>query len=98
MKDPEELKKEREEYQAGQMTKALTLIESRIQECGPFVSGSSPSYADVIIQEFVKFLKTGFFDHIDPKFFDKFPGVTAMVAALDENEQVKAYHASVKKD
>jgi len=98
-KDPEELKKEREEFQAGLMTKALSLIESRIQESGgPFVSGPSPSYADVLILVFVKFLKTGFFDHIDPKVFDKFPSVSAMAIALDENEQVKAYYASVKKD
>jgi glutathione S-transferase len=97
--DADELKKLRGEYQAGTMTQYANLIEKRIEENGGlYVAGKVPSYADLLLSLQVKVIESGFWDHIDPNFFKQFPGIMATVAAVDEHEKIKEYHAATQKD
>ncbi len=75
-KDVEEKKKNRHEFQLGFMTTCSKLIESRIQKYGGgkgFVS--SPSVADLVLLGIVNGVESGFFDYIDPKFFEAYPAI-----------------------
>jgi hypothetical protein len=80
------------------MTKYWTWIEGLIQENGGcFVTGNSPTYADLLAVNQVLVIQSGFWDHIDTTFFDSsYPGILATVKALEENEKIKAYKASKK--
>lgn len=74
--DENEKKVNREEYQATFMTAAAKLLESRIMKYGGgkgFVS--SPSVADLFLAGVLQFIGTGFYDYIDTKFFDSYPGI-----------------------
>jgi hypothetical protein len=75
--DEETKKTLREEFQAGYMTRVANHLESRIQKFGGgkgFVS--SPSVADFFLATTMNFITSGFFDYIDPKFFESYPGIT----------------------
>jgi len=96
-KDPDELKKLRQEFQKGTFTKYWKFIEGIIQENGgSLVSGSTPTFADLLVDQNVAMIKSGFYDHIDTNFFDNYPGVLATCKVIQENEKVKAYMASKK--
>lgn len=95
-KDPDEMKKLREEFQAGTMTQYATFIEAAIQRNGGVGVAKKPSVADIILKGQVDSIKSGNFDHIDPSFYDKYPGIMATYKMIDENEQIKAYYASKK--
>jgi len=91
-KDPVELKKLREEFQSGFMTKVAQLLEKRIQANGGlYVVGKSPTFADLMVSMMVDLLKTGYMDHFDVNFFDDYPGIMATAHAINDNETVKAY-------
>ena len=96
-KDPQELKTLREEFQATTMKQYASLIEQRIQasESGTSVA-KTMSFADLIVTGMVKSIQKGTWDHINPKFFEDYPGIMAVYKAVEENEQVKAYYASLK--
>ena len=69
-----------------------------IQENGGiFVSGSEPTFADLLIQQSVTMIKAGFWDHIDTNFFDDYAGINATCKKIEENEKVKAYIEAKKK-
>ena len=88
----------RQEFQKGTFTKYWKFIEGIIQENGGvFVSGSTPTFADLLIQQTVAMLKAGFWDHIDTNFFDDYPAINATCTKIEENEKVKAYMESKKK-
>merc|ERR1711935_664389 len=73
-KDPDELKKLRQEFQKGTFTKYWKFIEGIIQENGgSLVSGSTPTFADLLVDQSVAMIKSGFYDHIDTNFFDNYP-------------------------
>lgn len=96
-KDADELKKLRQEFQKGTFTKYWKFIEGIIQENGGiYVSGSSPTFADLLVFGSVAQIKTGFWDHIDTNFFDDYPGIIATCKKIDENEKVKAYMEAKK--
>ena len=79
------------------MTKYWTWIEGIIQENGGcFVSGTKPTYADLIVAQAVPAIQSGMWDHINKDFFNDYPGVLATMKGIDENEQVKAYYDSKK--
>ncbi|CAJ1952881.1 unnamed protein product [Cylindrotheca closterium] len=97
-KDQDELKKLRQEFQKDTLTKYWKFVEGIIQENGGIlVSGSTPTFADLLIQQSVLMIKLGFWDHIDTNFFDDYPGLNATCKAVEENEKVKAYMAAKKK-
>jgi len=99
-KDPEELKKLRQEFQAGALTTYLKLVEKRIQDNGGlYVTGKTPTLADLWVEGIKGIYEIGFFDHIDKDFIaNTFPGIVATAKAISENEKVKAYRDSVKKE
>lgn len=76
-KDEDERKMNRRGFQEGFMTASAKLLEARIQKYGGgkgFLS--SFSVADLFLLGFVQIFEMGFFEHIDPKFFDAYPGIT----------------------
>ena len=91
-KDPEELKKLRQEYQATTMTKYSTFLESAIQRNGGVGFAKSPCVGDLLLMIMVCSVAKGSWDHIDPKFFEAYPGITGTVDAMKANEQVKSYY------
>ncbi|CAJ1952879.1 unnamed protein product [Cylindrotheca closterium] len=96
-KDEEEYKLLRKEFQSGAMKKYWTWIEGIIQENGGcFISGDTPTYADLIVAQAVPAIQSGMWDHIDKDFFDDYPGVLATMKGIKDNEQVKAYYDSKK--
>eukprot|EP00980_Cylindrotheca_fusiformis_P008448 scaffold1786_cov138-Cylindrotheca_fusiformis.AAC.6 len=96
-KDPEELKKLRQEFQKGTLTNYCQWIEGIIQgNGGTLVAGKSPTYADLVLAGFAPMIQSGFFDHIDTNFLDGYPGILATTKAVMENDKVKAYQDSKK--
>ena len=88
----------RQEFQKGTFAKYWAFIEGIIQENGGiYVSGSTPTFADLLIQQSVSMIKVGFWDHIDSNVFDEYPGILATCEKIEENEQVKAYKEATKK-
>ncbi len=76
VKEEDEKKKVREEYQAGYLTTAAKLIEARIQKYGAGKGfAPSPSVADFFLLGVVNFFGLGRIDYIDTKFFESFPGI-----------------------
>jgi len=94
-KDPAEMEKLRKEFEAGTMTTMAKYLEEKIQTNGGcYVVGETPTMADMGIQQIVKSIQSGMWDHINKDFWEAYPGITATSKAVDENEQVKAYYAS----
>jgi len=92
--DPEEFKKLREEFQATTMTKFSKFVESIIERNGGVGVAKKPSIADLGIKFIVDSIASGDWTHVDAKFFESYPGITATVKMIAENEDVKAYYAS----
>lgn len=93
-KDAEELKKLREDFQAGTMTKYATFLEGIIQTNGGQFFASTPSIADMSLRSLVESVRSGNWDHIDPAFFDTYDGIVSTVDAIAKNDKVVAYDAS----
>ena len=76
VKDVEEKKRQRTEWQEGPLTKYSNLIESRIQAAGGTSVVQDPSIADFIIMGVVKGIEKGScYEFVDPNFFDNYPGI-----------------------
>eukprot|EP00543_Licmophora_paradoxa_P004442 CAMPEP_0202444104 /NCGR_PEP_ID=MMETSP1360-20130828/3247_1 /ASSEMBLY_ACC=CAM_ASM_000848 /TAXON_ID=515479 /ORGANISM="Licmophora paradoxa, Strain CCMP2313" /LENGTH=180 /DNA_ID=CAMNT_0049059999 /DNA_START=120 /DNA_END=662 /DNA_ORIENTATION=+ len=73
--DKDEMKKLREEFQKETMTKYAIFLENRVQMSGGNSIASSPSVADLILKTTIGAIETGFWDYIDTKFFDQYPGI-----------------------
>jgi glutathione S-transferase len=92
--DPEEFKKLREEFQAGTLTLFAAFFEGGIQRNGGIGFSKSPSIADIGMKSVVTAISSGDWTHVDPKFFESYPGIMATAKMVDENESIKAYYAS----
>jgi len=94
--DQEELKKLRTEYQNTVMKQYADFVEGLIQKfgSGKVVVGSDVTLADLLVSGTVDAISSGFWDYIDIKFFDAYPGILASADAAKQNEKVKAYYAS----
>jgi prostaglandin-H2 D-isomerase / glutathione transferase len=88
----------RKAFQQDIMSKYFGLVESRIQKfggdnkdtvCGVF------SAADIDLMNWVHFVQSGFFDHIDTDFFKAYPGILACVDQTAKQPQVVSYYASL---
>lgn len=94
-KDPEELKKLRQEFQATTMKKYASFIEKHIQNNGGTLCvGKQVTMADLAVSATVKGIQSGNWDHIDGNFFDEYAGILATAKAVDGDEKVKSYYAS----
>jgi len=91
--DPGELKKLREEYQETTLTKYAGFFEAAIQKNGGVGFSKKPSIADIAMKSVVTGVSTGDWTHIDPTFFDTYPGIMATVKMVEDNEDIKAYYA-----
>lgn len=96
-KDPDEMKVAREHFQKDTMTKYASFLEDLIQTNGGVGFGSTPSIADIALRSSVESIRSGMWDHIDPKFFESYKGIVATVDAIAKNEKVVAYYASLSK-
>jgi glutathione S-transferase len=96
-KEPAARKAAREEFQATVMVQYATRLELMLAAVGATTGfGATPTIADLVLHGTVKGVESGSWDYIDAKFFDAYPLIQKTVAAVDENEQVKAYYASKK--
>jgi glutathione S-transferase len=105
----EELKEKRQAFQHGKMTQISKLLESRIQVSGhgkgfskqPCVEDvghtRKPCVADLALYMTVQSISGGDWTYIDANYFEQFPGITATCEMIADDEQVKAYYASLKK-
>ena len=73
--DEEVKKKQREQWQASQLTQCANLIESRIQSAGGKSVVSTASVADIAVHWLVLCIRSGFLDYIDTAFFNGYPGI-----------------------
>ena len=95
-KDDAELKKLREEYQATTMTQYSKLVEGYIQSNGGTGLTKSISVGDLALVSLFDGVASGDWTHVDAKFFEQFPGITATVAMVKDNEGYKSYYANKK--
>ena len=98
--DEEKFKTLRQEYQNGKMTTFLKFIEATIERNsgnGVYIVGSTPTIADLALMMTVKSVKDGNWDHVSPDVFESFPLINKNVDAMNENEGIKSYYASIKK-
>ena len=94
-KDSDELKKLREEFQATVMTTTGAFVESIIQTNGKGKSICDvPSVADLAVMGTVDSIASGNWDHIDPNFFDAYPGIKECYKTMKDHPGVKAYYES----
>ena len=68
-------KQKRQEWQNTKLKSFFDLIEKRIQAAGGNGVVATPSVADLSIQGLVLGFQKGFFDHIDTKFVENYPGM-----------------------
>ena len=95
--DPKELETLRKEYQANIMPKYAAFLEGVIQRNGGVgIVAPSPkiTVGDMAINAAIKSLSSGELDHIDPKFFESYPGIMATSKMVDNNALIKAYYAA----
>jgi prostaglandin-H2 D-isomerase / glutathione transferase len=90
--DQEELLKLRGDYQATTMTTYANFFESHIQRNGGVGLAKSINVGDLALMSIVDGISSGDWTGIDPKFFDQFPGISATVAAVKDNEGYKSYY------
>jgi prostaglandin-H2 D-isomerase / glutathione transferase len=97
-KDEEEKKQLREEFAANKMKQYVDFIESTIQHnTGGNGVVTTPSVADLILQNVVSMIHEGHFDYIDKTYFDSYPGIMATTESISNHDGVKAYYASLGK-
>ena len=73
--DVEEKKKKRIEWQEGPLVTYFNLIESRIQAAGGKGVVKAASVADLVVKGVAEGIKNGYFDYVDPKVVDGYPGI-----------------------
>jgi glutathione S-transferase len=97
-REPAARKAAREEFQATVMVQYATRLEGMLAAVVGATEGfgATPTIADLVLHGTVKGVERGSWDYIDANFFDAYPLIQKTVAAVDENEQVKAYYASKK--
>lgn len=95
-KTDEEFKQAREAFQSTVMARYAVFLEGMIQRNGGPGLAKEPSTADVLLHVLLQDVQSGNYDHLNPKFFEGYPGITATAAAMEENEQFKKYLATRK--
>jgi glutathione S-transferase len=99
--DKEALKKLRMEFQEKTLTQYASFLERIVARNkatfgSSLVVGKTVTVADIFVNGVIKAFSSGSFDYLDTDFFNTYPGLLAVAKTVDENEKVKAYHASKK--
>lgn len=91
--DPDEFKQLRQDYQRTTMTKYANFVEAAIQRNGGVgVVALQPSIADLALRLLVQGVAQGNWDHVDPHFFETFPGIMATCQMIEEHKDIQAYY------
>lgn len=86
--EPEEQKRQREEYAEGLLKKFFNLLALRLKDIpGPFYLGNEFSLADLAVYGSIKMLRSGFIDHIPTDYDAAWPEFQEMFNALEANER-----------
>jgi prostaglandin-H2 D-isomerase / glutathione transferase len=88
----EEKKTAREEFAAGWLTRWAETVSGQVK--GPFVEGSSLNVVDLKLYTVLRAYLNEGYDHIPASFFDAYPALTELVAAVDAHPKVLSYWAS----
>lgn len=97
--DEEAFKKARVEFQETKLTLTAKFLEGLIQRNGGcFFVKDTPSIADLQLVVSVATIQKGIFDHVDPKFFDAYPGIMATFKATMEHPDVVSYNEKYNKE
>ena len=81
----------REAFMAGFLTTWASTVEARIQ--GPFLEGDTLQVADIKVYVILRAYLNGGYDHIPATFFDAYPKVRGLYAAVEAHTAVAAYLA-----
>lgn len=82
----------REEFATGWLSRWAATVSERVR--GPFVEGEKLSVVDLKLYVILRaFLNDGY-DHIPASFFDAYPALTRLVAAVDAHPPVRSYWAA----
>lgn len=87
----DEKKTAREAFAQGFLTQWAKTVSSEIK--GPFLEGDSPNVADVKVYVIARAYIGDMYDHIPGTFFDDYPKLKGLVAAMDAHPAVQAYFA-----
>ncbi len=82
-------KQKREEFAAGYMKDWANNISAQIS--GPFVGGDKISVADLTLYVNMNMLKSGNVDHIAADYFDAYPKLVELYAAVHDHPGIVAY-------
>jgi glutathione S-transferase len=88
----EEKKTARQEFAAGWLTRWAETVSAQVQ--GPFVAGDSLNVVDLKLYVITRAYLNGRYDHIPASFFDAYPVLTDLVAAVDTHPSVVSYWAT----
>mmetsp|Transcript_44839 Transcript_44839/g.100740 ORF Transcript_44839/g.100740 Transcript_44839/m.100740 type:complete len:206 (-) Transcript_44839:81-698(-) len=94
--DPEAKKAKREEYAAGWMKVALTTMEKKYSDGGPFLIGSTLTLADLSLYCVVSMIVDGSFDHVPASYMEGFPALSKAAAQVKESPTMVAYYEKYK--
>ncbi len=88
------LKQAREDIAAGMFTKALRLLDKRLQAAGgEYFADNRMTVADLKVFEFVRMLSAGFLDHIPADLAEKVaPTITKHMQRVAADPGVKSYY------
>ena len=85
----------REEFAAGWLSQWAGTIDKRT--VGPFVEGDKLNVVDIKLYVILRAFFAGMYDHIPATFFDRFPKVAALYAAVDAEPAIHGYFAALAK-
>jgi prostaglandin-H2 D-isomerase / glutathione transferase len=91
IKDPEELKKVRQEFTQGQLKSWATHMEAQIK--GPFVGGTKLSVADIKLFIVMGWFKKGVLDHIPADVFSGFSKLEQVFSGVKNHPAVVAWYS-----
>ena len=88
----DEKKTAREAFAAGFLSVWANTLSNRI--AGPFLEGDSINVTDIKLYTILRAYLSGGYDHIPASFFDAYPKIMALYAAVDAHPGVKGFFAS----
>ncbi len=92
LEDDEQKKKERQELAEGYMKEWANNMEKQIQ--GPFVAGETITVADLKLFILIGWIKQDILDFMPANYFDAFPKLNTLFAAVSEHPKVIEWYKS----
>ena len=82
----------REEYAAGKLAHYFSYISKKLREVdGPYIFGTDPTVADLLIYGMLKHFRKGILDHIPADYDAKWPAFQTLVEALESDPKFTPY-------